>query len=79
MIIKIHRVVKKDNVPVAYTVKVNGQKYPKGNCNFYFPKNGDAMQALSQACYDSGIEVKDNSKVRIISDRKVSIRQGGLS
>jgi hypothetical protein len=51
MVIKIHRVVKKNGEPIAYTVKINGRKYPKGNSNFYFPKDRRKDSALAMA-YD---------------------------
>ena len=80
MIVKIHRVVKKDNAPIAYTVKINGRKYPKGNSNFYFPEDSDSLTAISMALYDAGFMSKDIrnaidlGRVSVISNRKVSIK-----
>tara|TARA_R100000458_G_C8274337_1_gene249274 strand:- start:1235 stop:1477 length:243 start_codon:yes stop_codon:yes gene_type:complete len=80
MIVKIHRVAKKDNAPVAYTVKVNGRKYPKGVGNFYFPEDRSSLTAISMALYDAGFMAKDIrnandlGRLHVISKRKVSIK-----
>ena len=80
MVIKIHRVVKKNGESIAYTVKINGRKYPKGNSNFYFPEDKESLTAISMALYDAGFMSKDIERaidlgnVSVISNRKVSIK-----
>ena len=36
MHIKISRIAKEDGEPKAFTVKVNGKKFPEGRSNWYF-------------------------------------------
>mgnify|MGYP003153714938 CR=1 FL=1 len=57
MVIKIHRTVKKNDITVGYTVKINNKKYPKGNRNFYFPLGGNKDIAMKEAIVEY---LKDN-------------------
>ena len=52
MNIKIHRVVKDKDVPIAFTVKIKGIKYPRGHCNFYFPTDRQKRTAIEMALQD---------------------------
>ena len=45
MHIKIFKVAKSNGTPKAFTVKVNGKKFPRGYSNWYFVDSPyDAMQ-----------------------------------
>tara|TARA_R100000742_G_C4264864_1_gene82824 strand:+ start:695 stop:877 length:183 start_codon:yes stop_codon:yes gene_type:complete len=56
MNIKIHRIVKDQDVPVAFTVKIKGIKYPRGHCNFYFPRDRQKRTAIDMALQDYLLE-----------------------
>ena len=47
MRVKISRVAKNHGIPRAFTVKVNGKKYPKGNREWYFTNS--KLQAVNLA------------------------------
>ena len=48
---RIIRVVKNNGVPIAYTVRIGGKKFPRGIGDFYFPKDRRKDSALAMA-YD---------------------------
>ena len=47
MRIKISRAALDNGIPKAYTVKVNGRKFPKGFRNFYFVTDRDEAKRLA--------------------------------
>jgi len=50
MRVKISRVAKNHGIPRAFTVKVNGKKYPRGNREWYFTNS--KLQAVNLAIMD---------------------------
>tara|TARA_R100000501_G_C2510934_1_gene42526 strand:- start:283 stop:456 length:174 start_codon:yes stop_codon:yes gene_type:complete len=50
MRVKISRVAKNNGLPRAFTVKVNGKKYPRGNREWYFTNS--KLQAINLAIMD---------------------------
>ena len=56
MRIRIARTAKQNGRPIAYVVKINGRKYPKGSSNFYFPKNCKRESAIQMALNDYNSE-----------------------
>ena len=49
---RIIRVVKNNGVPVAYTVRIGGKKFPRGIGDFYFPKDRKSETAIEMALND---------------------------
>ena len=47
MHIKIFKVAKSNGTPKAFTVKVNGQKFPKGYRNWYFVDSPNEAKQLA--------------------------------
>jgi len=52
MNIKIHRIVKDQDVAIGFTVKIKGIKYPRGYANFYFPRDRQKRTAIDMALRD---------------------------
>ena len=49
--VKVQRVAKSNGVPKAYTVKVNGVKYPRGYREWYFVSDKQAAKNIAQFEY----------------------------
>ena len=47
----MQRVAKSNGVPKAYTIKVNGIKYPKGYREWYFVSDKQAAKNIAQFEY----------------------------
>ena len=56
MRIRIARTAKQNGRPIAYVVKINGKKFPRGHGNFYFPQNCTERAAILMAIIDHGSE-----------------------
>tara|TARA_R100000781_G_C4058732_1_gene120284 strand:+ start:675 stop:875 length:201 start_codon:yes stop_codon:yes gene_type:complete len=55
---RIIRVVKNNGVPVAYTVRIAGLKFPRGRRDFYFPKDKSTETAIEMALNDYANYIK---------------------
>jgi len=51
--VKISKVAKHYGIPRAFTVKVNGKKYPKGNREWYFTNS--KLEAINLAIVEHNI------------------------
>ena len=61
MRIKISRVAKDiDGIPRAFTIKINGKKYPRNVKGFYFPNDRKKITAINQAIEDYKIEENED-------------------
>ena len=49
--VKVQRVAKSNGVPKAYTVKVNGVKYPRGYREWYFVSDKEGAKLLAELDY----------------------------
>ena len=49
--VKVQRVAKSNGVPKAYTVKVNGVKYPRGYREWYFVSDKESAKLLAELDY----------------------------
>ena len=62
MRIKISRVAKDiDGIPRAFTIKINGKKYPRNVKGFYFPDDRKQITAINYAIKDYKIEESEDA------------------
>jgi len=58
MRIKVSRVAKDiDGIPRAFTIKINGRKYPRNIKGFYFPDDRTQITAINNAIKDYKMEI----------------------
>jgi len=66
--VKISKVAKHYGIPRAFTVKINGKKYPRGNREWYFTNS--KLEAINLAIIDYKVIIgKDDTLQKSIINR----------